>query len=150
MKKDSKSGMKSEPSKMPTKSRGPVRRETKAVVAELVGKLKGKLKGKLDTKAVAANTGKERAQGELRPNLDRLTVGVDLGDQWSNYCILDLAGETVSEGQLRLHIDGSHPRWFQDERWYDLIVILDELTSEIYYAQLVEEESTLTVMAGLR
>ena len=40
--------------------------------------------------------------------------------------------------------------WFQDERWYDLIVILDDATSEIYYAQLVEEESTATVMAGLR
>jgi RNA polymerase subunit RPABC4/transcription elongation factor Spt4 len=25
-----------------------------------------------------------------------------------------------------------------DERWYDLIVILDDATSEIYYAQLVE------------
>jgi len=37
-----------------------------------------------------------------------------------------------------------------DDRWYDLIVILDDATSEIYYAQLVEEESTRTVMAGLR
>src|SRR5258708_28688659 len=50
---------------------------------------------------------------------------------------------------MLLHIDGSRHRWFQDERWYDLIVILDDATSEIYYAQLVEEESTLTVMAGL-
>src|ERR1700720_4722844 len=49
-----------------------------------------------------------------------------------------------------LHIDGSRHRWFQDERWYDLIVILDDASSEIYYAQLVEEESTLTVMAGLK
>src|SRR5262244_1027447 len=52
-------------------------------------------------------------------------------------------------GMLR-HIDGSHHQWFQDERWYDLIVILDDATSEIYYAQLTEEESTLTVMAGLK
>jgi transposase len=28
-------------------------------------------------------------------------VGVDLGDQWSHYCILDLEGETLAEGQLR-------------------------------------------------
>src|SRR5207302_1125643 len=49
-----------------------------------------------------------------------------------------------------LHIDGSRHQWFQDERWFDLIVILDDATSEIYYAQLVEEESTVTVMAGLR
>ena len=51
---------------------------------------------------------------------------------------------------MLLHIDGSHHRWFQDERWYDLIVILDDATSEIYYAQLVEEESTVTVMVALR
>ena len=29
-------------------------------------------------------------------------------------------------------------------------MILDDATSEIYYAQLVEEESTLTVMAALQ
>jgi len=51
---------------------------------------------------------------------------------------------------MLLHIDGSRHQWFQDERWYDLMVILDDATSEIYYAQLVEEESTATVMAGLR
>jgi transposase len=51
---------------------------------------------------------------------------------------------------MLLHIDGSKHRWFGDEHWYDLIVILDDATSEIYYAQLVEEESTRTVMAGLR
>jgi Homeodomain-like domain len=51
---------------------------------------------------------------------------------------------------MLLHIDGSHHQWFQDERWYDLIVILDDATSEIYYAQLTEEESTLSVMAGLK
>src|SRR6201997_4266995 len=51
---------------------------------------------------------------------------------------------------MLLHIDGSRHRWFQDERGYDLIVILDDATSEIYYAQLTEEESTLTVMAGLK
>ena len=50
---------------------------------------------------------------------------------------------------MPLHIDGSRHRWFQDERWYDLLVILDDASSQIYYAQLVEEESTATVMAAL-
>jgi transposase len=50
---------------------------------------------------------------------------------------------------MLLHIDGSKHQWFGDERWHDLIVILDDATSEIYYAQLVEEESTRTVMAGV-
>jgi transposase len=50
---------------------------------------------------------------------------------------------------MLLHIDGSKHQWFQDDRWYDLLVILDDATSEIYYAQLVEEESTRTVMRAL-
>ena len=51
---------------------------------------------------------------------------------------------------MMLHIDGSDHQWFQDARRHDLIVILDDATSEIYYAQLAVEETTATVMAGLR
>ncbi|MCA1568138.1 MAG: ISNCY family transposase [Acidobacteria bacterium] len=51
---------------------------------------------------------------------------------------------------MMLHIDASQHQWFGDERWYDLIVILDDATSEIYYAQLVEQESTRTVLRALR
>ncbi len=42
---------------------------------------------------------------------------------------------------MLLHIDASQHQWFQDERWHDLIVILDDATSRIYYAQLVEQEA---------
>jgi transposase len=51
---------------------------------------------------------------------------------------------------MLLHIDASQHQWFCDHRWYDLLVIMDDATSEIYYAQLVAEESTRTVLAGLR
>ena len=51
---------------------------------------------------------------------------------------------------MMLHIDGSTHRWFQEGRSYDLIVILDDATNEIYYARLVDQESTRTVMAALR
>lgn len=51
---------------------------------------------------------------------------------------------------MMLHIDGSHHRWFGDDRWHDLIVILDDATGEIYYAQLVEAESTASIMTGIR
>jgi transposase len=51
---------------------------------------------------------------------------------------------------MLLHLDGSKHNWFQDDRWYDLLVILDDANSETYYAQLVEEESTRTTMAALR
>src|SRR3982751_484072 len=51
---------------------------------------------------------------------------------------------------IMLHIHESEHRWFGDERYYELIVVLDDATSEIYYAQLVAAESTRTVMAALR
>jgi hypothetical protein len=51
---------------------------------------------------------------------------------------------------MLLHIDGSHHQWFQDDRWLDLVVILDDATGEIYYAQLVEDEDTRTIMKALR
>jgi transposase len=51
---------------------------------------------------------------------------------------------------MLLHIDASQHQWFCDERWHDLIAVLDDATSRIYYAQLVEQESTRTVMRALR
>jgi transposase len=74
-----------------------VQRDTKEVLAELVETLRKKL----DPKVEAGSAEEEDRRGKFRPNLDRLTVGVDLGDQWSHYCILGLEGETLAEGQLR-------------------------------------------------
>jgi hypothetical protein len=89
-KKDNNSRKKSEPTTKRVKSQGPVQRDTKEVLAELVGKLEEKL----DPKKVAATSAEEEhPRGELLPNFDRLTVGVDLGDQWSQYCILGLEGK---------------------------------------------------------
>ena len=51
---------------------------------------------------------------------------------------------------MLLHLDASEHRWFQDDRWHDLIAVMDDVTNEVYHAQLVEEESTRTVMAALR
>jgi transposase len=51
---------------------------------------------------------------------------------------------------MLLHLDGSRHRWFSDDRWYDLLVVMDDATSAIYYAQLVEQEATRTVLAALR
>jgi transposase len=74
-----------------------VERKPQEVMAELVVKLAGQL----DVEIVPAVEGKKDGRDAVHPNLDRLTVGVDLGDQWSNYCILGLGGETLVEGQFR-------------------------------------------------
>ena len=97
MKKNSNLPVKSEQRSKQTKSRVPVQRDTKELMAELLGKLTEKQ----DPKAISASGGKEQKQGRLCPNLDRLTVGVDLGDKWSAYCILGLEGETLIDGQLQ-------------------------------------------------
>src|SRR5260370_31041252 len=81
---------KSEPISKRAKPRGSMRRDTKEVLGGLVAQLKEKLDPK---KLAATSAGEKHKRGELRPNLYPLTVGVELGDQWSNYCILILEGE---------------------------------------------------------
>ena len=128
MKKHSKSSQRSEPRLERTKARGPVQRDAKEVLAEVLGKLTGKL----DMPAVSTSAKENRRGNTVGPNRDRLTVGVDLGDRWSQYCILGLAGETLAEGQLRTTQEdvreffqaltvarvvievGTHSAWVQD------------------------------------
>jgi transposase len=74
-----------------------VQRDSKEVMAELVAKRSERL----GPKPAQENATEGKANGAPAPNRDRLTVGVDLGDQWSNYCILGLEGETLAKGQLR-------------------------------------------------
>jgi transposase len=63
--------------------------------------LVSQLKQQLEVKSVPVAEAARDERDAVRPNLDCLTVGVDLGDQWSNYCILGLGGETLREGQFR-------------------------------------------------
>ena len=52
---------------------------------------------------------------------------------------------------MMLHIDGSKHAWLGPEQGQqDLITLMDDATSRVYYAQLVEEESTASVMTALR
>jgi len=65
-------------------------------MTDLVAKLTKQLDGKNSPGSEIQDEGRSAAC----PNLNGLTVGVDLGDQWSNYCILGLSGETLAEGQF--------------------------------------------------
>lgn len=74
-----------------------VRQNPSEVMAELVAQLTKQLNGeKLPVVQL-----QDEGRSAVCPNLSGLTVGVDLGDQWSNYCILGLSGETLAEGQFR-------------------------------------------------
>src|ERR1700746_2834747 len=128
LKKHSKSSQRSEPSLKRTKARGPVQRDAKEVLAEVLEKLTGKLNASAEVTRAKEN----RRGNTVGPNRDRLTVGVDLGDRWSQYCILGLEGETLAEGQLRTTQEdvreffqaltvarvvievGTHSAWMQD------------------------------------
>jgi transposase len=107
-----------------------VQRDAKEVMAEVLEKLTGR--GVLDTRVESGRARKGRRENTVGPNLDRLTVGVDLGDRWSQYCVLGLKGETLAEGQLRTTQEdvreffqaltaarvvievGTHSAWVQD------------------------------------
>jgi transposase len=140
LKKHSKSCRRSEVSSKRAKSRGPVQRDAKEVMAEVLGKLTGKL----DAPTVSTSAQENRRGNTVGPNRDRLTVGVDLGDRWSQYCILGLEGETLAEGQLRTTQEdvgeffrglttarvvlevGTHSAWVQD--------VITELGHEVLVA----------------
>jgi len=53
-------------------------------------------------------------------------------------------------GEL-LHIDGSRHRWLthRPEEWQTLIVVLDDATKRILYAQLFEHETTRAILTAL-
>lgn len=96
MKKHSNSATKCETRTKCAQSRVSVRQDPREVMAELVAQLTKQLDGeKLPVVEL-----QDEGQRAVCPNLNGLTVGVDLGDQWSNYCVLGLSGETLSEGQL--------------------------------------------------
>jgi transposase len=97
VKKHSNSAKKSEPLMKHRNSRAEVRRDPREVMTELVSQLRQQL----EVKSVPVAEAGRDERDAVCPNLDHLTVGVDLGDQWSNYCILGLGGETLREGQFR-------------------------------------------------
>lgn len=51
---------------------------------------------------------------------------------------------------MLLHCDGSPHRWLPGEGTQDLVVIMDDATSEVYWAELVPEEDTASVLRGLK
>jgi transposase len=50
---------------------------------------------------------------------------------------------------MLLHIDGSRHRWLEGQE-LDLNLVMDDATNEVYWAELVDEESTRTVLRALR
>jgi transposase len=91
------------------KSAGKVAKPTEGArlnISQVMTDLVGNLSQAPAVKPTATNAEKSRRVAPARPDLNRLTVGVDLGDKRSTYCILGLAGETLAEGDLATTKEG--------------------------------------------
>jgi transposase len=91
--------------------------------------------------------------------------GIDLSYTWVKSA-LQMAGLVAKESRrgthrkarprcplpgMLLHTDASTHAWIpKTEGRQDLIAILDDTTSEVYYARFVAQESTQTMMAGFK
>jgi transposase len=51
---------------------------------------------------------------------------------------------------MLLHLDASRHAWLPGTRMHDLVSVSDDATNTLYYARLVPEENTRTVLAALR
>src|SRR5438445_3244322 len=60
-----------------------------------------------------------RVNGNMIFKGHKLTIGVDLGDRWSCYCVLDEAGEILLEQKWRRH----RKRWSRYFRRYRVVLL---------------------------
>jgi transposase len=59
--------------------------------------------------------------------------------------------ERRSMAGMMLHCDGSTHGWIPGASWKpDLVVYMDDATNQVYYARLVEEEDTHSMMEGIK
>jgi transposase len=55
----------------------------------------------------------KRISSKNRQALGQLTVGIDVGDQWSHYCMLSDEGSVIEEGRMRTTVSAVAKR-FED------------------------------------
>lgn len=92
--------------KCKAKHRTPNRSERMPQDAKQMTDLMAKLTRKPTTEPAAGKGESGPRATEIYPDLNRLTVGIDLGDKRSTYCILGLAGETLAEGDVATAKEG--------------------------------------------
>ena len=53
----------------------------------------------------------QSARGQFEPAGVSTTIGVDLGDRWSRYCVLDRSGTIIEEDRVRTSAEGLEQRF---------------------------------------
>ena len=80
-------------------------------------------------------------------NMQGLTIGIDLGDRYSHYCVLDKDGEVLDEGRL-----STKPEGFQ-QRFGSMVacrIALEVGTHSAWVNQLLQEAGHEVIVANPR
>ena len=77
----------------------------------------------------------------------RTTVGIDLGDQKSHYCILDGEGEVLSEGTVRTTENGFAQQF---QRMSRSRIVLETGTHSPWVSRLLERYGHEVIVANTR
>jgi transposase len=74
------------------------------------------------------------------------TIGIDLGDQWSHYCMLDEAGEVLEEGRFRT-IEGGVGKRFEDME--SARIAMEAGTHSIWISERLKEYGHEVIVANI-
>jgi len=78
--------------------------------------------------------------------MDRVTVGLDLGDRYSRYCAIDEAGKLVEEGRVRTEVDALCGCFSSEPRR----VVLEVGTHSPWVSRTLEELGHEVIVANPR
>src|SRR5216683_5063624 len=73
------------------------------------------------------------------------TIGIDLGDQWSHYCMLDEAGEVLEEARFRTTEGGVGKRFEDMER---ARIAMEAGTHSIWISEQLKEYGHEVIVAN--
>jgi len=71
-----------------------------------------RLVSKEETSGMKKKSGATKQSKNAPAMPKRWTVGIDLGDQWSRYCVLDEEGEVMEEGRFKTTTRGRKETFF--------------------------------------
>jgi transposase len=79
-------------------------------------------------------------------SMNEITIGIDIGDRWSHYCVLDGEGEVIEEGRFRT-VASSVEKHFQDIPHAQ--IAMEAGTHSIWMSQQLEEYGHKVLVANV-
>lgn len=107
---------------------------------------KGSMSSANEQKSKARAKEVETAIGVGRPRFG-LTMGLDLGDQGSHYCVLDEEGNVLERGEV---VTEKQPLTLLLSRWKPILVVIEVGTHSPWVSRLVESQGQEVIVANPR